>query len=129
MARTILTDKEWETLKPFIPDCTGKKGHPPRNHRQVLEAILWVLRTGAPWRDVPKELCPWMTAYTRFRRWIIQGVWIQIWVHLKKTLIMKHTFWTQQLSKSIKTHVEPLENRLVNKQLVKQPEAGRVKSI
>lgn len=120
MARTILTDKEWETLKPFIPDHTGKKGHPARDHRQVLEAILWVLRTGAPGRDIPQEFCPWMTAYTRFRRWIIQGVWIQIWTHLKKTLIMKHTFWTQQLSRSIKTHVEPLENRLANKQLAKQ---------
>lgn len=115
MARTILTDKEWEVLKPLIPDNTGKKGHPARDHRQILEAILWVLRTGAPWRDVPREFCSWSTAYTRFRRWIIQGVWANLWHSLKKTLMTNHTSWTLQLSKSINTHVELLEKRHLNK--------------
>jgi transposase len=78
ITRTILTDREWEEIKEVIPDNKRKKGHPARDHRQVLEAILWVLRTGAPWRDVPKEFCPWTTAYTRFRRWTIQGVWLSI---------------------------------------------------
>jgi transposase len=58
MARTILTDKEWETIKPFIPENngnTGKKSHPAHDHRRILEAILWVLRTGAA-RCTPRIL-------------------------------------------------------------------------
>ena len=107
MARTILTDKEWESIKPLLPSRKGKKGHPLIHNRKILEAILWILRTGAPWRDVPQEFCPWSTAYTRFRRWTAQGVWLSIWQHLKKTLIMNHTCWTLQLLKSTKMPVDP----------------------
>jgi transposase len=55
MARTILKDKEWERIKPYIPKNKGKKGRQPTKDHQTLEAILWVLRTGSPWRDVPQE--------------------------------------------------------------------------
>src|SRR4051812_14490355 len=116
MFRTILKDEEWETIKSSIPDNTGKRGHPPRDHRLILEAIFWILRTGAPWRDLPSEFGPWKTAYTRFRRWVYAGVFAIIWNTLKKTPMMNHTFWMQQLSKSINTHVVPLENRRINKQ-------------
>jgi transposase len=116
MARTILKNKEWEIIKPFIPNNKGKKGRPPKKDRNTLEAILWVLRTGAPWRDVPQELCHWKKAYMRFRRWINNGVWVKIWEALKKILITNHTSLTQQLSKSISTRVEQLENRHLGKQ-------------
>ena len=116
MARTILKDEEWEIIKPYIPNNKGKKGRPPTKDRQTLEAILWVLRTGAPWRDVPKELCHWKKAYMRFRRWINNGVWAQIWEALKKTLMMNYTSLMQHLSKSISMHVERLENRHISKQ-------------
>jgi transposase len=115
MARTILTDAEWKVLEPFIPDNKGKKGRPSQNHRLILEAILWVLRTGAPWRDIPQEFGSWNTVYTRFRRWIINGVWVNIWNTLKKTPMTNHTFLMQQLSKSINMHVVPLQNRLLIK--------------
>jgi transposase len=84
---------EWRVLKPLIPDNKGKKGRPSRDHRLVLEAILWVLRTGAPWRDIPQEFGSWNTAYTRFRRWIIKGNALflaDVPVHVKRSMIKSY---------------------------------------
>ena len=46
-----------------------------KNGREVMEAILWKLRVGGPWRDIPKEFCPWQTAFDRFNRWAKRGLW------------------------------------------------------
>lgn len=76
MARYDLTDEEFELLEPFLPDeRSGKSGCPYRSHRQVLNGLFWVLRTGAPWRDLPSRYGPWTTVYDRFRRWRKQGRW------------------------------------------------------
>ena len=111
----ILKDEEWKVIKSFIPNNKGKRGRPPTNNRKVLEAILWVLRTGAPWRDVPRELCHWKKAYMRFRRWIDNGTWAIIWHSLKKTLITNHTPLMQQLLKSINMRAEQLERMRLNR--------------
>ncbi|MCW8398094.1 IS5 family transposase [Legionella sp. PATHC038] len=70
MPRQILTDEIWIQLEKTMRfhGC-----HKWNNDRSVMEAILWKLRTGAPWRDIPKELCPWKTAYNRFNRWAAKG--------------------------------------------------------
>jgi transposase len=73
--RHDLTDAEWERLAPLLPPEKPKTGKPNKSHRLVLNAILWKLRTGAPWRDIPQVYGPWQTAYTRFRRWQRAGVW------------------------------------------------------
>lgn len=73
--RHDLTDAEWERLAPLLPPEKPKTGKPNKSHRAVLNAILWKLRTGAPWRDLPETYGPWQTAYTRFRRWRLAGVW------------------------------------------------------
>ena len=59
-----------------------KKGcHKWKNDRNVMEGILWKLRTGSPWRDLPKKFCPWKTAYNRFNRWAAKGLWeVFFWV-------------------------------------------------
>ena len=76
MARGDLTDKEWARLEPLLPpeEPSGRGGQ-YRDHRQVVNGILWVLRTGAPWRDLPERYGPWQTCYSRFRRWSQQGIW------------------------------------------------------
>ena len=54
-----LSDKEWEIIEPLLPELpSGKQGRPWRGNREVLDAILWVLRTGAPWRDLPDKYPP-----------------------------------------------------------------------
>ena len=74
MSRGDLTDKQWERLKPLLP-ARKRTGRPPKDDRQIINGILWVLRTGAPWRDLPERYGPWRTVYSRFYRWQKQGVW------------------------------------------------------
>jgi transposase len=77
--RGELSDRQWARLAPLLPpEHPKKRGHPWPPHRQVLHGILWRLRTGAPWRDVPARYGPWQTCYDRHVRWQQQGVWIQI---------------------------------------------------
>lgn len=73
--RCELTDEQWERLRPHLPPQKPATGKPNRDHRTVVEAILWRLRAGAPWRDLPERYGPWQTAYSRFRRWQAAGVW------------------------------------------------------
>jgi transposase len=76
MARGDLTDKEWARLEPLLPpQQPAEPGGQYRDHRQVINGVLWVLRTGAPWRDLPERYGPWQTCYSRFRRWSEQGIW------------------------------------------------------
>jgi len=76
--RHELTDAEWELIAPHLPEPKsgrGKPGRPPRSNRQMLNGMLWLLRTGAPWRDLPRwRFGPWTTIYHRFSKWRREGV-------------------------------------------------------
>src|SRR5439155_58984 len=65
--RYELTDHEWTAIKPFLPN--KPRGVPRVNDRRVLNGILWLLRSGAPWRDLPDNFGPYTTCYNRFVRW------------------------------------------------------------
>ena len=69
-----LTDAQWAKLEPLLPPQRPKTGRPNKNHRLVLEAIIWLGRTGAPWRDLPSDYGPWRTVASRFYRWRGRGV-------------------------------------------------------
>ncbi len=71
--RHELTETEWARLQPLLPP--RKAGKPRQDDRRILNGIVWKLATGAPWRDLPERYGPWQTAYTRFRRWTLAGVW------------------------------------------------------
>jgi transposase len=73
-----LTDKAWARIEPLLPPQTGRPGGRWRDHRQVINAILWKLRTGAPWRDLPQRYGPWKTAHERLRVWTADGTWERI---------------------------------------------------
>src|SRR5215217_3140317 len=70
-----LTDEQWAALAPHLPPQRASTGRPAKDHRTVVEGIVWRLRTGAPWRDLPERFGSWQTVYTRFRRWQRAGVW------------------------------------------------------
>jgi len=78
MNRGDLTNKQWEQLEPVLPPQKPHTGRPALDHRQVMNGVLWVLRTGAPWRDMPERYGKWTTVYSRFQRWRKQGVWDRI---------------------------------------------------
>ena len=76
--RHDLTDDQWAKLQPLLPPQRPATGRPAKDHRTVLNGILWRLRTGAPWRDVPGRYGKWDTLYSRFRRWQASGVWDRV---------------------------------------------------
>ena len=78
MRRHELTDDQWDRLEPLLPPQCPATGRPNKNHRTILNGILWILRTGAPWRDLPERYGPWQTVYSRFRRWQEAGIWDRI---------------------------------------------------
>jgi transposase len=77
MGRADLSNAEWEWLRPLLPP-TGQRGGRWRDHRQVINGIIWRTRTGAPWRDLPERYGPWQTCYKRFARWEIDETWARI---------------------------------------------------
>jgi transposase len=70
-----MSDNEWEFFEPFLTGRSEQGGRPARNHRQVLDGIFWIARTGAPWRDLPEELGNWNSVWRQFRRWSASGLW------------------------------------------------------
>jgi transposase len=83
MARCGLTDGEWARLEPLLPG-RRRKGRPPKSHQLILDALLWLGRTGAPWRDLPERFGPWRTVATRFYRWTRAGLWDRILAELRR---------------------------------------------
>ncbi|MFY1670215.1 IS5 family transposase [Plantactinospora sp. WMMB334] len=77
MARFDLTDAEWAVLEPLLP-AQPRRGGQWRDHRQVINGICWVKRTGSPWRDMPERYGPWKTCHERFRRWAADGTWTRL---------------------------------------------------
>ena len=72
-----LTDEQWKVLEPLIPAPPQRedgRGRPWRDPRDVLNGILWILRTGAPWKDLPERNPPYHTCHRRFQKWVEEGV-------------------------------------------------------
>jgi transposase len=78
--RYNLTDAQWERIAGFFPDRYhhGHRGRPWKEHRRLVNGILWHLHTGAPWPDTPRRYGPWQTVYDRFNRWRKDGTWANI---------------------------------------------------
>jgi len=77
MQRHALTDEQSAELRKLLPVPHGT-GRPRRDVRQILDGILWIVRTGAPWRDLPERFGPWQTVYHWFNRWSAEGTWDRI---------------------------------------------------
>src|ERR687886_693909 len=78
MARYELTDTAWQRLEPLLPPSKPRTGRPNHDHRRILNGILWIHRTGAPWRDLPERYGPVGTVSSCFSRWCRAGVWDRI---------------------------------------------------
>ncbi len=75
MVDRILSDDLWAAVAPLLPGKEGDPGCRGRDNRLFLEAVFWIARTGAPWRELPPEFGKWYTTYTRYHRWGKKGVW------------------------------------------------------
>jgi transposase len=79
--RGEITDRAWEQIGPLLPQDGGKRGGRWRDHRTIVNGILWKLRTGSPWRDLPERYGPWQTCFDRFNRWRRDGTWDRLLAH------------------------------------------------
>jgi transposase len=73
-----LNDAQWERVAPVLPGKPGDPGRSGANNRLFLEAILWIVRTGSPWRDLHQEFGCWNSTFRRFRRWAQKGVFERV---------------------------------------------------
>jgi transposase len=81
--RFELSDEQWERLRPLLPPQKAKTGRPAVDHRQIINGILWILRTGAPWRDLPERYGRWSTVAARFYHWRKSGLWDRIFAQVQ----------------------------------------------
>lgn len=78
MERTVLCDEQWDNIQGLLSGKSTDGGVTAKNNRQFIEAVLWIARTGAPWRDLPEKLGYWHRVYVRYNRWSVKGVWHRI---------------------------------------------------
>ncbi len=75
MIRQILSDNQWQRIENLLPGKSSDAGITAKDNRKFVEAVLWIARTGAPWRDMPTEFGHWHRVYVRYNRWSKKGVW------------------------------------------------------
>lgn len=73
--RHDISDHLWSLLSPHLPGSSGSVGRPAQDNRLFINAVFWILRTGAPWRDLPCDLGDWKNTQRRFCRWRDRGIW------------------------------------------------------
>ena len=78
----VLTDAQWARIEPLMPSSDGQRGRPFRDHREVIEGIVYRLRTGVAWRDLPDSFGPWQTIWKRHKRFSTDGTWDKIHARL-----------------------------------------------
>jgi transposase len=80
--RFVVSDAVWEKVAPLLPGKASDRGVTAKDNRLFLEAVLWRVRTGLPWRDLPSEFGNWNSIFQRFRRWVRAGVFERIFERL-----------------------------------------------
>lgn len=83
--RHALTDRQWDRVRDLF-ERPQRRGGRWRDHREMLDAVLWVMKTGAQWRDLPGRFGPWQTAYSRFSRWRADGTFDRAVARLQRDL-------------------------------------------
>ncbi len=84
MRRYEITDQQWEQIAHLLPGREGHVGQSAKDNRLFINAVLWIARSGAPWRDLPERFGPWNSVYQRFRRWTRSGVWRNVFEALQE---------------------------------------------
>lgn len=76
--RFVITDRSWSVIEPLLPGTTRDRGVTAKDNRVFLEAVLWRVRVGGPWRDLPEGFGAWNSIFRRFRRWAQRGVFQRV---------------------------------------------------
>ena len=78
MPRTVLRDDQWHRIEGFLPGKATDCGVTAKDNRLFVEAVLWIIRTGSPWRDLPTDFGHWHRVYVRYSRWSKKGIWNRV---------------------------------------------------
>lgn len=92
MARKVLRNDQWTRIESMLPGKPGDCGVTAKDNRLFVEAVLWIARVGAPWRDLPEAFGPWNSVYQRFARWSNNGVWHRVFAELAKDADFEEVF-------------------------------------
>ena len=99
--RHDISDRVWENIQAHLPGSKGLVGRPANDNRLFINAVFWILRTGAPWRDLPPDYGDWKNSHRRFCRWRDRGVW----EHLLEVVIVEPDFeWLMIDTSHCKVH-------------------------
>jgi transposase len=101
MRRHEISDQAWDRIAGLLPGKPGDAGVTAKDNRLFLNAVFWIAKTGAPWRDLPPRFGPWNSVFQRFNRWSQKGVWRQIaealsedadleWLMIDSTVVRAH---------------------------------------
>ena len=100
MRRHEIKDEDWERIKDMLPGQPGDPGVTAKDNRLFINAVLWIAKTGAPWRDLPERFGPWGSVWKRFDRWAKKGVWKRVfeglqdpdleWIIIDSTVVRAH---------------------------------------
>ena len=96
--RYDLTDFEWSVIEPLLP--MDRRGPKPKNNRQIINGMFYVLRAGSPWRDLPERYGPYTTVYNRFNRWRKAGIWDR----LMDAIVKARSFISERTAKRMSCH-------------------------
>ena len=102
MSRSVvLDDAQWARIEPLMPSSKGQRGRPFRDHRQVVEGIVYRLRTGTAWRDLPQGFGPWQTVWKRHKRFSVDGTWDRILARLVAEADAGEVDWTVSVDSTV----------------------------
>jgi transposase len=98
--RHAIADGEWDRIKDLLPGRAGTPGSPAKDNRLFIDAVLWIAKTGVPWRDLPERFGNWNSIWRRLDRWSKKGVWRRVfealrdpdleWLILDSTVVRAH---------------------------------------
>ena len=83
LRRHAISDEHWERIKDFLPGQKGDPGVTAKDNRLFVDAVLWIAKTGAQWRDLPERLVNWNSVWKRFDRWARKGIWNRVFRELQ----------------------------------------------
>jgi putative transposase len=100
MRRYEITDHQWQKMASLLPGKSGDVGRNAVDNRLFINAVVWIARSGAPWRDLPQRFGKWNSVYRRFRRWAQEAIWQKIfqalqepdldWIMIDSTIVRAH---------------------------------------
>ena len=120
--RHALTDAQWNRIREFLPGQSGDPGRTAEDNRLFVDAVLFVAKTGIPWRDLPERFGKWNSAWRRFDRWCKRGVWQTLVQHLGEPDLLE----LQLDSTSIKVHIAGVGGRRLAAEKKRTPTSGAV---